>query len=80
MEGSTRAASGSHPNHAEPDGLSPERYEQVAKIYRELGETPVPERSSYLDRVCGEDQELRREVDTLLRLEEDAAEVGGKAE
>lgn len=60
--------------------MDPERYRQVKQIFTEASGLPATERESFLTEACGEDHELRREVEELLRSQ-DAADEGalGKA-
>ena len=46
--------------------LTPERWRQVATILDEALELESPSRSSYLDRACAGDPELRRDVEVFL--------------
>jgi serine/threonine protein kinase len=55
--------------------VNPERWQQVRGILDQAIDLSVPERSSYLDKACGEDLELRREVESLLRSHEQAGTV-----
>ena len=46
--------------------MTPERWQRIEELYeRALAREPA-EREPYLAEACGEDQELRREVDSLL--------------
>jgi serine/threonine protein kinase/Tfp pilus assembly protein PilF len=44
-----------------------ERWLEVKRIFEETLEVAPEERAPFLDRVCGSDKELRREVDALLK-------------
>ncbi|MGQ0543143.1 MAG: serine/threonine-protein kinase, partial [Blastocatellia bacterium] len=46
------------------------RLEQIEDIYQAVIDQPKARRSSFLDDSCGEDDELRREVESLLRYED----------
>ncbi len=46
--------------------LNPERWQRVEELFRTVVDRPAAEREAYLTRVCGDDQELRREVLSLL--------------
>src|SRR5262245_1683122 len=46
--------------------MKPERWRQVDELLEAALECPVPERAAFLDRACASDQELRREVESLL--------------
>ena len=53
--------------------MSPERWQQVEEIFSEAVDLPAgEERASFLDARCGADAELRREVENLLRADEEA--------
>jgi serine/threonine protein kinase len=43
-----------------------ERWRQIEAIYHEVAEQSAAERTRYLDRACGEDTDLRREIESLL--------------
>ncbi len=64
--------------------MTPERWERVAELYRAALERPAGEREAFLTQACGADDELRREVESLLAqedrsfLERPAWEVAGK--
>ena len=47
-----------------------ERFTRVAQIFEELRELSEPERSQRLDEATGSNDDLRREVEKLLRLHE----------
>src|SRR6476659_9775549 len=47
-------------------GVIPERWKQVEAVFERALETPAGERSAFLKRTCGSDEELRREVESLL--------------
>ena len=54
--------------------MSPERWQEVkAAVAEALGRTPA-ERAAYLDRVCGGDAELRREMESLLAASDAAGD------
>ncbi len=46
--------------------MTPERYERAKELFLSARELPEDRRASYLDRHCGADDELRREVESLL--------------
>src|SRR5262245_21875769 len=52
--------------------MNPERWQRIEEIFRTVVDRPVDERDAYLTRVCGADEELRREV--LSLLDRDTAE------
>ena len=49
--------------------MKPERWEQVAQLHRAALEREGSERSAFLREACGGDEELRREVESLLAYE-----------
>jgi len=52
--------------------MSPDRWQQIEKIYHEaLQRTPV-ERSAFLDEVCGSDHILQKQIESLLAHEGEA--------
>jgi serine/threonine protein kinase len=46
--------------------MTPERWQQIEELYHAALERAADERSSFLGQACGGDQELRREVESLL--------------
>ncbi len=46
--------------------MLPERYQQVAELYRAVAEMPASERAAFLDAACADDPALRREIESLL--------------
>src|SRR5262249_21085412 len=46
--------------------MTPERWKQVDQLLQEALEREPAERAAFLDRACGDDGELRREVESLL--------------
>ena len=50
--------------------LSPERWQQIARIYELAVEVAPAARSAFLLETCGSDDDLRREVDSLLRQDD----------
>jgi hypothetical protein len=46
--------------------MDPERWRQIERLYDAASEKAEAERVRFLDRECGSDSELRREVDQLL--------------
>jgi eukaryotic-like serine/threonine-protein kinase len=53
--------------------LTPERWQQVRVLLASVVALPVAERQSFLDKSCGDDGELRQEVESLLLSHEQAA-------
>ena len=46
--------------------MTPERWQQVARIYQSAMDQAPSARDAYVDRACGSDTELRREVESLF--------------
>ncbi|MGE0884382.1 MAG: tetratricopeptide repeat protein [Blastocatellales bacterium] len=46
--------------------MNPERWQRIGEIFCTVADRPADEREAYLTRVCGDDEELRREVLDLL--------------
>jgi len=49
--------------------MHPERWRQIDEVYNSALERRAEERSAFLDEACGGDEELRREVESLLAQE-----------
>jgi serine/threonine-protein kinase len=54
----------------------PARWERVKDIFRSAVTLGPGERSAFLDTACGEDQDLRREVESLLNASSAASDAG----
>ncbi len=50
--------------------MEPERYEHIGRIYHATLQLPESAREAFLQRACGEDEGLRREVEELLAATE----------
>ena len=50
--------------------MNTERLKQIEKIYHAAAEIPLDKRESFFRRYCGADENLRREVESLLTFEE----------
>ncbi|MGH9753723.1 MAG: protein kinase domain-containing protein [Blastocatellia bacterium] len=50
--------------------MTPEEYEQIGKFYQAALEREPAERAVFLAEVCGDDESLRREVESLLAAHE----------
>jgi hypothetical protein len=48
--------------------MTPERWREVEQVYQSTVDREPQLRAAYLAEACGDDQELRREVDSLLEL------------
>jgi serine/threonine-protein kinase len=52
--------------------MKPERWQQIDELFDAALERPATERRAYLQAVCGDDQELRKELESLLKAAEQA--------
>ena len=52
--------------------MTPERWEQVGKLYQAVLALPPDERETFLDNACSDDTAMRREVESLLAAEDGA--------
>src|SRR5215813_4533656 len=52
--------------------MTPERHEEIGRIFHDAIELRPDERAEFLRKVCAGDKELRKEVESLLALEEQA--------
>ncbi|HEU5257847.1 MAG TPA: hypothetical protein VFU28_17780 [Vicinamibacterales bacterium] len=55
--------------------MTPERWRRIEEVYQEAGERPARAREAYLAGACGDDHELRREVELLLAQDASANAV-----
>ena len=46
--------------------MTPERYRQIGELYHAALEVETAERPSFLARACAGDDELRRDVESLI--------------
>jgi len=46
--------------------MTPERWRQIDRLYQAALERDATEREAFLDKACAGDEELRREVESLL--------------
>jgi serine/threonine protein kinase len=53
--------------------MQPERWIQVEKLYQAARDCPPGERNDFLNQACGGDEALRREIESLLAYESQAA-------
>src|SRR5580765_2862306 len=66
--------------------MTPERWQQIEKIYHSALELEESQRVAFLEKACAGDEALRQEVESLLRseprgdrfIEEPALEVAAK--
>ena len=54
--------------------MTPERYRQIGELYHAALEVDADERAAFLDRACAGDEEMRREVESLIASHEEAAD------
>src|SRR5438874_2399337 len=59
--------------------MTPERWREVEQVYQSTMDREPESRSAYLSDACGVDEELRREVDSLLKLNHSPALVDAPA-
>lgn len=52
--------------------MTPERWEQIGQLYHEALQVEPAARAPFLDRLCAGDDELRREVESLLAADAEA--------
>lgn len=52
--------------------MTPQRYEQIRQAFLDLRERPQAERRAAIAEICGDDIELRAEVESLLEHDHDA--------
>ena len=52
--------------------MTPERFQQISQLYHATLEREFDQRMAFLQQSCGEDQELRHEVESLLASEKSA--------
>ncbi len=53
--------------------MNPERWQQIEQLYHEAIDRTSGERAAFLNKACGADAELRREVESLLASHDEAA-------
>jgi predicted ATPase/serine/threonine protein kinase len=54
--------------------MTPERYQKIGQLYHAALDLPPEHRSPFLDGACGGDDDLRSQVESLLRAHEEAGE------
>jgi tetratricopeptide (TPR) repeat protein len=52
--------------------MTPERYEKICQLFAEAQAVPQAQRAGFLARECGDDEDLRAEVESLLASDESA--------
>src|SRR5262245_31003853 len=55
--------------------MKPDRWGQIKRLYLEALEKEGAQRDDFLNEVCSGDDELRREIDSLLRYENKAEQL-----
>ena len=55
--------------------MTPEKWKQITELYEATLESDPRHRSEFIDRACGGDEELRREVERLLAAHEYAGDI-----
>ena len=51
--------------------MNSERWEQIARLYEQVLDEEPSARPAFVDRACGDDVVLRREIETLLAEEDE---------
>ena len=54
--------------------MTPERYRQIGELYHAALEVDADDRAAFLARACAGDEEMRREVESLIASHEEAAD------
>lgn len=54
--------------------MTPKRWEEIGELYHAALERAPEERASFLEQACAGDEELRREVDSLIAADQSAGE------
>jgi Tol biopolymer transport system component len=54
--------------------MTPERYRQIGELYHAALEVDEDDRAAFLERACAGDEEMRREVESLVISHEEAAD------
>src|SRR5688572_22061088 len=52
--------------------MTPEQYQQVGRLFQAALELEADERAGFLTQACGGDEQLRREVESLIGAHEQA--------
>ena len=55
--------------------MTSDRWEEINRLYHAVLEVEVEERTTFLEKACGADAELRREVDSLLAYDQQAQQL-----
>src|SRR5688572_2670019 len=54
--------------------MKPDRWQKIDELFEAALERESQDRPAFLEKACGDDQELRREVEKMLRIDEQATE------
>src|SRR5918994_2556783 len=54
------------------NAMTPQRWQQIKHLFNSALERPLPERSIFLSQACGDDYNLRSEVESLLTSNDEA--------
>ena len=57
--------------------MTPEDDQRIADIFEQAVELPPPERAAFIERACGDEATIRREVEALLALDAEVEAGGG---
>ena len=55
--------------------MTSDRWEEINRLYNAAVEVEAKERTSFLEKACEGDQELRREVESLLAYDQQAQQL-----
>src|SRR5204863_755228 len=81
ISNSPRVGSGA-PLHRECHELTPERWQQISRIFKSAISLDGEARHTYVAEKCGSDESLRSEVEKLIASHQQASEenfIGGRA-
>ncbi|HRH43728.1 MAG TPA: protein kinase, partial [Pyrinomonadaceae bacterium] len=56
--------------------MNSEKFKKIEEIYHAAIAIPPAEREAFLEKSCGDDEELRREVDSLLSFDSNESKIG----
>ena len=52
--------------------MEPERWQEIDRLYQAAVDVPEPDRAAFLDKACGQDDNLRRQVEAMLESDAQA--------
>jgi hypothetical protein len=55
--------------------MTSERWQRIEEVYQAARDREPPERGAYVAEICGEDQDLRRQVESLLSQEDSSPDL-----